>query len=387
MFPQFNFYSTPLAILYVWGVIISILLLVRYIKRRELSDLLLAAILLIFTFERTTYTIGFMAWYDTYQNTKVNYFLIPMMLAFGPLVYFYTKRVTTVNFQFSKKMIWHFIPQVILITIRLIIYLYDVNQSGFDDVQNGVLFQSQFMNVFNLITYIITDLSIAIYLLLAGHLIYQYQSKLNEVFSDAVKWEMQWLRNFLIVFILYHVIMFVLTEVDNRIVDISYQEYWWGHLFAAVSLIYLGVHGYFADITKLHRASVDAGALSLSKSLADQNTELIKNDTFKEVEAIMKQEKPYLNSNLTLAELAKMSQLNSQELSAAINQSGINFNDFVNEYRVKAVQKAIQNGRAKEFTLLSIAHESGFNSKATFNRTFKKLTQKSPSEYLKSIEE
>ena len=100
----------------------------------------------------------------------------------------------------------------------------------------------------------------------------------------------------------------------------------------------------------------------------------------------MVEDQLHLNPDLTLGMLAAHLDISAQELSATINGSiGKNFNDFINEYRVKTFQDKIQRGRATELSLLGVAFESGFNSKATFNRTFKKFTGKSPSEYLKSI--
>ncbi|MEX0291269.1 MAG: helix-turn-helix domain-containing protein, partial [Flavobacteriaceae bacterium] len=60
------------------------------------------------------------------------------------------------------------------------------------------------------------------------------------------------------------------------------------------------------------------------------------------------------------------------------------FNDFVNEYRVQAVKDMLHSGKQQKLSLLGIAHECGFNSKATFNRAFRKLSGTSPSEFLKS---
>jgi AraC-like DNA-binding protein len=59
-----------------------------------------------------------------------------------------------------------------------------------------------------------------------------------------------------------------------------------------------------------------------------------------------------------------------------------NFNDFINNYRIEAVKQKLQLGEQKTQTLLGIAYDCGFNSKATFNRAFKKVTGVSPKEWL-----
>ncbi len=69
-------------------------------------------------------------------------------------------------------------------------------------------------------------------------------------------------------------------------------------------------------------------------------------------------------------------------LSHIINQGlGKNSNDFTNEYSIKEVKKLLQSDAANDETFLSIAFDSEFNSKATFNRAFKKFTGISPKEF------
>jgi AraC-like DNA-binding protein len=101
----------------------------------------------------------------------------------------------------------------------------------------------------------------------------------------------------------------------------------------------------------------------------------------------MQNEKPFLDPQLTLADLARQNGVNSTVLSHIINTGfDKNFNDFVNEYRINEVIKKLQNGGAENSTLLSTAFDCGFNSKATFNRAFKKVTGNTPKEYIeKSI--
>ena len=68
-------------------------------------------------------------------------------------------------------------------------------------------------------------------------------------------------------------------------------------------------------------------------------------------------------------------------LSRVINSGfGQNFNDYVNEYRVREAERRLRDPRFRHYTLLAVALESGFNSKSTFNRVFKKLRGATPSE-------
>ena len=101
---------------------------------------------------------------------------------------------------------------------------------------------------------------------------------------------------------------------------------------------------------------------------------------------IFNNEKIYLNEKLAVKDVAKKMELTNQQLSYMMNrQLGITFLDFVNTYRVKEIQKKIQQGNHQTKTLFGLALESGFNSKASFNRIFKDHTGFSPSAYAKSL--
>lgn len=64
---------------------------------------------------------------------------------------------------------------------------------------------------------------------------------------------------------------------------------------------------------------------------------------------------------------------------------GLNFNDYINSWRIKAFEQKIQAEANKQYTLLSLAYDCGFNSKATFNRAFKKQKGVSPKEFIDSL--
>lgn len=102
-----------------------------------------------------------------------------------------------------------------------------------------------------------------------------------------------------------------------------------------------------------------------------------------QVDSYMKRAKPYTNPNLTLAELAIQLQLPPHVLSKLLNESyQKNFFDFINYHRIEELKRRLNDPRFRSYTVLSMAYEVGFNSKTAFNRSFKKLTNQTPSEYL-----
>ena len=89
---------------------------------------------------------------------------------------------------------------------------------------------------------------------------------------------------------------------------------------------------------------------------------------------------------LSLKEVADELRIPINQLSHIINgQIGKNFFDFVNSYRVEEFKSRASQPDYQNYTLISIAYDSGFNSKATFNRVFKNYTGQTPSDFYHSI--
>ena len=116
----------------------------------------------------------------------------------------------------------------------------------------------------------------------------------------------------------------------------------------------------------------------------EKEPELIESLTmYKEkIEAFMKKTKPYTNAGLTLNELASKLKMPPHLLSRVINEGyEKNFFDFINEYRIEEFKQRFEDPRNRQYTMLAIAFEVGFNSKTAFNRAFKKMTQQTPREF------
>lgn len=105
----------------------------------------------------------------------------------------------------------------------------------------------------------------------------------------------------------------------------------------------------------------------------------------KSLDDYIREEAPYLNAKLTLHELSENIGLKPYQISKLINTVyEKNFNDFINSYRIEEFKRRATKDELVNKTLLSIALESGFNSKTTFNTAFKKLTNQTPLQFIKS---
>ena len=101
---------------------------------------------------------------------------------------------------------------------------------------------------------------------------------------------------------------------------------------------------------------------------------------------VMEKQKPFLDGDLTLNKLSEMLSVSNHHLSEVINSEiGKSYYDFTNEYRVEEFIKKLKDPSTANYSLISIAFDSGFKSKTSFNNIFKKHTGKTPSEYKSSI--
>ncbi len=118
-----------------------------------------------------------------------------------------------------------------------------------------------------------------------------------------------------------------------------------------------------------------------NSSLTDVDREKYK----ERILVLMKTEKPYLESNLRLAELASKLQMSTSHFSEVLHYCfKENFYNFINFYRVLEAQELMKKPQYKTAKIIAIAFDSGFKSKTTFNRVFKNYTGQTPSEYRKT---
>lgn len=117
-----------------------------------------------------------------------------------------------------------------------------------------------------------------------------------------------------------------------------------------------------------------------SSLLSEEGIKLLYNNLLE----LMEQEKVYLNNKLTIDEVAKKLNTNRSYLSQMINDNfKTNFNNFINEYRVKESQKLLLENHMNNYSIEGISMSVGFSSKSTFNSSFKKFTGIRPSEFIR----
>ncbi|GAB2868680.1 helix-turn-helix domain-containing protein [Hymenobacter ruber] len=269
----------------------------------------------------------------------------------------------------------------------------------------------------------------------------RYRRYLDDNFSDTARLRFRGLRDLLVAALL-GLVLWVGFELVNRAVGpLGYGDYWYAY-FANGALIYylsvVGLQANFAAMTPLRfePETADVGEVSFNykplasaeiapgpgtiteematapvvaipfvpavavadapkatAGIATQAAAAAEREATadalapelhpwrEKLLALMAEQQPWLEPELTLAELAHRLRTNTSLLSHVINTGcGQNFNDFVNRYRVAEAERKLQDPRLAHYSLVGIALESGFNSKSTFNRVFKKLMGRTPGE-------
>ncbi|HWB27155.1 MAG TPA: ABC transporter permease [Chitinophagaceae bacterium] len=287
--------------------------------------------------------------YLPYRNRLPMQFL----LALGPLMYFYVLKITRPKYRFRWKDLLHFSPLLL---------------------EQVMLPFQQFNPVLQLLVFI----SLITYLYRCNKLIERFYGRLPLVLMDRSRLEFRWLRRLLAFTALLWCLWMVCGVINyfvygNRLGANVYYPF---YIFFAIISIWTAA----AAFLKPQAASI-AQKVSLVKPPVP--AELRAKGML--VKRAMAANLYYQDPELSLNSLAEKLGIHPHELSKVINTVfKKNFNDFVNEYRVTDIISKLQNPAYNNITLLGIAYEAGFNSKATFNRTFKQITGNSPAEFKSS---
>jgi AraC-like DNA-binding protein len=385
---QFNLYSSLLIPAFIQGLLFSVLLFVGPNKRFRLANIMLGLLLLILSFKLSYWMLGFAGWYDTHDvyTSFMFYFPFNGIILVGPLLYFYFLSLTNDNFKFSSKHIHHlWLPlfwfAIIIgkLTVDFIWYYPFLDTPAFQYGTRGPWAELDKTVAFNVISYA----SFIYYLRLTLASYRQYRLYINQNFSLQENICFVWIRTIIYSLSAGILVMFI-YQVINWFRPISYKADWYSYLIFGCFIYYLSIKGYNVRIVQRPILNFQAD-INLEEVAKIRTATQINNldELVQILNTVMENKKPFLQPDITLAQLAKMMEITPATLSKVINDGfDLNFNDFVNSYRVKEIIRRLELNHHVNLTLLGIALESGFNSKATFNRSFKKQTGRSPKEFL-----
>jgi AraC-like DNA-binding protein len=372
--------------LYLSGVIIAFFLAVLLFTKQQKSagDYILSAWLAVLGFHLLTFYLKF-----TNQQLTLPALVtlgIPLPLAHGPFLYLYTYQQTSSH----RLRLWqwlHFIPLLAAYSLFARFFTLTHQEQVAVWVNEGKGFETPLL--INLYAIYLAGI---IYITLSLIRLFNYRRRIVHQFSNTEKINFNWLLYLIIWLVVIWAVVLVLKEDEL--------------IFGAASLFVLWL-GYFGirqvQVFTHHSRTAKPGApvplqsqsttvdhtaderiSTISKYQKSSLTEAEAQLIHRQLHQLFDAEKPYTNPDLTLDDLADQLEVHPNHLSQVINAiEGKNFYDLVNEKRVQAFIEATAQPGNQQFTLLALALDCGFNSKASFNRNFKKYTGQTPTDYLK----
>lgn len=296
---------------------------------------------------------------------------------YGPFMWMYAALLTGKKTKILGLDAWHLIP-FLLQYVFMGFYLFPMDAEQKVDFYDTMLSGSM-PSVF-LLANVLKAVHAALYFYLTFRLTKVSQGNLKHYFSSWQKANYEWLLILVKLMIPFAILKIIvaLSFYTDFLVRPGIVSF-----FLDLSLfIMIYVVGYFA----LSRPSLfELSGMEMSSKYINPIINANESSVlFNKLLEFMKTEKPYLQSDLSLNELAERMELKAKVLSQIINEnSGSNFFHFVNSYRVEHFKVELAKEENRQYTLMAIAEKSGFASKTTFNQMFKKFQGMTPREYVK----
>ncbi|MCP9234685.1 AraC family transcriptional regulator [Lewinella sp. JB7] len=392
---QFNLYSSLLLLGTVQALVYAILLLARARRESRISELFAGHILLTGGLLISQWMLGFAGWYDSHdwRTTLMFYVKWNNLALLGPLIWLYFRSTTNTDFRWSPRYWVHFLPWLILLLPYLAAFAYDV---GYYRVFSGRAFTyfhgtrgpaQEFLHGqlgwYDTLETAVVWVQLAFYLFVTIRGYRLYRQYLNREFSNPTPAELRGLRLTLYLFVIGLGGLFLLQVALAGLTEGTYIHQWF-YYFGLSGLMYLAAIQFYAtDPAALGALRFDSagGRHQESKNKEEDYRELLR-----QLDSRMRVHRDYLEPNLRLGEVAERIGTNAADLSRAVNSSlGKNFNDYVNTFRCGEFTEKLRRGEHERHTFLSLALDSGFNSKSTFNRAFRKCYGYSPGEAIRRL--
>ncbi len=311
---------------------------------------------------------------------------LPAALACAPLLWFFCCALTSEQpWRLQRRHLWHLLLPAFgllmaLITIALPRSLRETL------LMRGELVDTPSMLLLVLVAFVLIMAWIpqtAIYLLLIIRRLARYRRRLQDLFASNDARELRWLSGFVLV-----VGTVWLLSVASLLLDhVVGQPLLDGRAAAALGFVLLGFlaswglrqqpgfAGRYLPTTPDGEEPVPATAKYQRSALDAERAERIAG----KLERSMREDRAYLEPELSLFDLARRIGVPPNYLSQTLNEHvGENFFDYVNRWRVQAAQPMLREGKR---SVLDIALEVGFNSRSTFYKAFRKVTGQTPGSY------
>lgn len=362
------------------GLFLTVLLATRQVNSAANKVLAVAMLLFsVYIAQGVYYSRGYFLDYPHFIGISQ-----PLIFVFGPILYVYTGMVIDGGHRFKPQYLVHFIPFV-LVTMTLVpFYLSD----GATKIE---FLDALFADGPPLHLAIIENLQYIhglTYVAATAVVLRRHRRDLRDVHSSVEHISLLWLRNLTIAIVAVWALATVLHLVELGGIDLGGLQRTLTPLAVSVFVYAVGYFGWqqpeiFRPVLKADESQQpEETAAGYARSGVSSGEAA---DYMRRLRELMETEQPWRDGQLTLPDLAERLALTPHNLSEVINsQSGSNFYDLVNGYRVEEAKRLLRDPEYRNLTVLAIAEESGFNSKSTFNSYFKKRVGETPSNFRKA---
>jgi AraC-like DNA-binding protein len=217
----------------------------------------------------------------------------------------------------------------------------------------------------------------------------RHKKNVRNYFSNLKKKELRWLFYISSGYLIYLIIAIGLFLINQ------YFDYRTPVIDIDVSIIPLSIYVFGLGVYGYKQESIFNEDFSNQLRKGDKDVKYFRSglnqsesiEIIYKIKTIMKEEKPYLNSDFNIRDLAKLANTTIHKLSQVINESfQKNFYELVNEYRIREVEGMLKDPAYNNLKIISIAYDCGFNSKSAFYIAFRQYTGITPTEYRKKLQ-
>jgi AraC-like DNA-binding protein len=298
-----------------------------------------------------------------------------LLFLFGPVVYAFTYQVLFSDNYSKIRWPLHLIPAGIHFFIAFILLVLG---PSFHQMLNELGLMKSYYKI-NEMSGVVSNLT---YMSLSFWLVLKYEKEEKNQLSFRQN-PQRFMKVFLLGFLML-IILWSLNVIKIRwgVSFIKFMRY--DFIWSFIPFLTYVIGYYMQKQPELFRINrID----SSNQSRSMQRISMDRAETMKiTLERLMSKDKIYRQNDLTLLSLSSRMNEKPNDLSWLLNESyTTSFYDFVNQYRVKEFLQKVENNEHKTTTIIGLAMDCGFNSKSTFNKTFKKLMNQTPSEFIKSL--
>lgn len=361
------------------AIFVSLLLamfLLTVKTERKLENRLFAAFLIINAIDISGL---FMHLFVDSYNLKA--FKISAYLLVMPLFYLYVNAVCYADFTLKRKHLLHLIP-FIVVNLILVPRLY-LAEGAAKEAFFKVMWHSPEMFFYQAIG----ELQFFFYIVAVFLVLKKHKKIYLENYTNPNTLLYKWISQLTKTFLFLHV--FIVLKNIVRYTQDKDLFIWLNIVMGTVVLL---VACWFVLKTLNHpelfrriNSTIQPVKDFAATPETEHKTDEAKKNQIEQLKSFMVEKEPFLNPSLTIHELADQVKIPVRELSLLINHHiNQHFFDFVNEYRIKKAMTILKDSAKKEYTVLEILYEVGFNSKSSFNTSFKKYTNQTPTAFKNS---